>query len=528
MLGKNINHVVNGLRNAIKTMPSRRAKMSIKQMAAQYGYQRGLQVATNRFRDYYPGSSTDALRGDWTTQVVSSPNAISSDYKLLCARSESAYRTDSTYKRAMNVLATFIVGQGIKPFPDIKLLSTGENIKINETLERDWARFVEEGVRNGPVKTSIYQFQYLALLTMAVYGNALINRVKSKNSSYLPYAFQMIKPTRLDFTKDTYFGNYQDTLQKKNILHGMELNEFGEPIKFYFENIPAPYSSDQMFLSFIPTETEQYLGSPWGSAVLPDVWDVQQLFADKLTQSRIGAKLGYYMHKSDQPDFEVLESSTNDGQDSYVPLDFQGFVFGQGEPKAISLDDAIAETFDPLVRMTVSKIASGLGFSYQLLSSDLKGMNFASSRANIIADNKTFRTLFNSFVSVVCKPMWDSFVEWEVLTGKIPGLPYSRFISDKWYYTQCYWLPLDGEDWVDPLKDAQALELLYKMGQITFQELCNRTGKDYMTVLKQRKKERELFAQYDPSLLVTDKSNNGGQKTNSEETENADEQKDMV
>ena len=514
---KDLKHITNGLSFLNQTRPSVKNKLSIKQRAAQFGYERGLAQAAMRPKGYFPGADSGQLRGDWTNQLSSAVSVTHRDFKQLCARSELAYRTDATFKRAINVLATFIIGQGMKPFPDVKLLKSGENIEMNKILERDWPRFVEEGFRNGPSRINMYQAQYQALVTMAVYGSVLTNRVRSKTGSYLPYAYQLIKPTRLDFTKDTYFGGNWDQIKGGDIVHGMEINEYGEPQNYHLEYIDKPFSAEQMFLAFIPTEAEQYLALPWGTAVLPEVWDVQQLFADKLAQSRIGAKLGFYMPRKSQDDFSALIETTESGQE-YMPLDFQGFAFFDEKPQPITMSDAIEQTFDPLVRMTIAKIASGFGFSYQLLASDLKGMNFAASRANIISDNKTFRTLFSFFNTNWNKPIWDSFVEWEVLSGKIPGLDYARFLRDKHYYTQCYWLPLDGEDWVDPLKDAQSLELLYKMGQITYQELCSRAGKDYQTILKQRKRERELFAEYDPALLT----NSGNPKLQTPTVDNTD------
>jgi capsid protein len=81
----------------------------------------------------------------------------------------------------------------------------------------------------------------------------------------------------------------------------------------------------------------------------------------------------------------------------------------------------------------------------------------------------------------------------EIFQNKIPGISYQDFLNDPWTYTQCYWLPLDGEEWVDPLRDAESLKLLYGLGQITYQEICAMSGKDWRSTYAQLVKERDLF-----------------------------------
>jgi capsid protein len=208
--------------------------------------------------------------------------------------------------------------------------------------------------------------------------------------------------------------------------------------------------------------------------------------------SRIGARLGMQLPKDMQEGVQSLETNDSSGN-SFMDLDFQGFVFSDKDIKPVQITDPISDTFEPLIRMMLSEIAIGAGFSYQRLSSDLKDANFTSGRINTIADIKYFNILFKHFVKSSNQLDWNRFVEWEVFNGRLLkyGVGYSQYLSDPWYYSQCYWLPKDGEDWVEPLKDAQALILLYKTGQVTYQEICSKAGKNYKSVIKQLTKERE-------------------------------------
>ena len=108
---------------------------------------------------------------------------------------------------------------------------------------------------------------------MAVYGSVLSNVVNSKSGSLLPYSFQLLKPTRLDFSKDTMFeyNNKLTSVDSKKVIHGIEINNYAEPVRFYLQNEPDPYSVDRMQLAFFPIETEQYLGLSWLYPVMRNV-----------------------------------------------------------------------------------------------------------------------------------------------------------------------------------------------------------------------------------------------------------------
>ena len=142
--------------------------------------------------------------------------------------------------------------------------------------------------------------------------------------------------------------------------------------------------------------------------------------------------------------------------------------------------------------MIMGYIAMGMGFSYQAFTTDLQGANFSSARTNTIGDNRTFTGAFKKFVDYNGKPKWEKFVEWEVMAGRLAeyGITPSVYKKDPWYYNQSLWLPMDYQEWVDPLRDQQALILAYKTGQITFRELCARSGKNLSTQVKELAEER--------------------------------------
>lgn len=491
-IGKDLAHLAKIARYGFKTLPSRVTDKQRQQGMMEFASRRALAM---RPKNYYQGAESGVFRGDWMQTVTSATSVIRQEYRQLCARSELAYRTDAWARRAMQVLATFVVGQGIKPYPIIKM-ANGEIAEISTSkLAQDWQRFNDQGIRNGSQQITVYEAQRLEFLTIGVYGNTLCNVVSSKPGSWLRYAFQFIKPTRLDFGKDNYFDDVKFNTETGNkIVHGIEINSFGEPVRFYIDGVEKPVDASRMNINYYPIETEMYMGLPWSTPSLGNIWDNQQIFEDKMKQSRIAARLGMRIEPDDEDAFRTAATSSKNGED-YIDLDFQGLVSAKdGSLTAIKMDDTIRESFTPLIKHNLIQLSAGMGYSYQVLSSDLEGMNFAASRANIINDNRWFRAIYKWYTKTVLQRRWEKFVEWEILQGKVPGVTYQNFIDDPWYYTQCYWLPMDGEEWVDPLKDAESIKLLYGLGQITYQEICAMAGKDYKSTYAQLKKERDMFA----------------------------------
>lgn len=475
----------------IRNLPSFRDKRRVLREFGQAKFNHGLNMGMRRAMSYHPGSESGVLRGDWVTAPKSSTSIIREDFTTICARAELAYRTDAIARRAVNIVAHFVVGQGNAPYPAVKM-NNGELVKgVNEQLAADWDRFNDEGMRNGSMHLTLYQAQLLKFITMVVYGSVLQNVIRSKKGSLLPWAFQILKPTRLDFSKDTYVNSTYDEVSSQ-VIHGMKLNKYAEPVTYYLQGENFGRNADNIDLTFYPIETDQYLGISWLTPVLPAIYDRQQLIFDKLKQSRIGAKLGMQMPRELQGAIENLNTTDSNGNE-YFDLDYQGFVFSDQDIKPIQFTDPIANTFERLTKIAMQEVALGMGFSNQKLTSDLENTNFTSGRINTIDDNKFFRVLFKHFVKSSNQLDWNRFVEWEAFTGRLQrhGVGYSQYLNEPWRYSQSYWLPKDGESWVEPLKDAQALILLYKTGQMTYQEICSRAGKNYKSVMRQLKRERE-------------------------------------
>jgi capsid protein len=467
---------------------------------------------------YPDAGDVGRVRSDWSAQLITSTAFLRRSFKTIVARCEDARRGNPYAVRAVDFLKTYVVGGGIRPFPAAVDVNGNPMDSVNAVLARDWPRANDEIYRINSQPITAMEAQGIEFFTMMTDGSWLRQEISSKKGkSLLPRAFTVLSPTHLDFSRDTFENPYKlvdYTASSGQTILGQVMNPFFEPIGFNLDTYEGMFPASAMSIHFRTIEAEQRLGVPWLAPVVPWLWDIRSLFDDKILQSRLLTRYGVWEKKSAKKAMsKILNTEIDDGDES-AELDKLSTYYSDEKPEPIQFDDTISNSLHPLMKMALHAIAVGLGFSYGRLTTDLEGANFAGGRINLITDAKVFNSLFRHFVKSSCQSVWDKFVEWEALTGRISMTDY---LVNKWGFSQCYHLP-EAEQWVDPLKDAQAQDLLYKTGQITLQQLCAMQGTNYLSIITQRAKEKkELIAAGLKELLpINDSAAGTAQQSNNQ------------
>ena len=476
-------HIYSGIRESIATLPKRMTEDGHIRSAYNRAYKRAEMVLSER---YAAAADMSRIRADWLTTTVSPTTLIEHELKVLIARSQQAVRTTPYGKSARNVYLDYIVGSGLQPFPAVKDESGTLMESLNAKLSEDWNRFNDQGIRTGNQPMTIYESQRMALGAMIDTGTCLTNILPSKDGSWLPIAFQVLNATRLDMSRDNYTEAGLGFVQDIKSVHGINLNKYGEPESFNILGFNKPISAELMNVFFVQNECEQYLGMPWFTPVLPFMHDLDELLKDRILASRLVEKIAWWIKKSSK---STLISAKD--EDDFASFQSLSVLSTQDKPELLQSEDRVAETFAPLVRLYLHGIGAGLGFSHTLLTRDLQDVNFASTRFNKIADSVYFSMLRKSFSKGYCQYLYNEFVKYEILTGRVPGVA-ALYKKDPWRFQQCYWIG-DGEQWVDPLKDAKAVEVEYANGWTTLEEICAKKNKNYKAVLKQRAVEYKMI-----------------------------------
>ena len=443
---------------------------------------------------HYDAASTARTRSDWSTATGTPYSDIKNDLKKMIARSRASADNNGLSESIDSIFVSNVIGDaGIKPEPVVRD-DGGELMNdANSLLAEGWARYNDQWDRSG--HSTYYENQKLILRTIINSGSVLINLVPSKKGDFIPIANQIIEPDRLDWSKDVFSKTMHENKNVKQTQFGIGLDKYGAPVHFIVQGINKPVKAGNMSIRYRRKRTEQYIGVPWKASIMKNLFDVTNLLEDESMSSRIRAMISLWMKKKDAG--AILSNRDSDGRVKWEPA---RIMYSDQKPEVIQSNNS--ENLDPFMRMLTRTIGTGVGLSYQLITKDLAGMNFASSRANILEDRRTFRMMQRWFIKEVCQKDWEVFVFWMFASGKLAPLTLTDYKADPWKWNQSHW-QTTGWEWVDPLKDASAAILLNNNGMLSLKDIYGGRGKNYKAELNQIAEEQKYIVDLEEKHGVT-------------------------
>lgn len=446
---------------------------------------------------YYPAAELGPHRDDWNPAVLVDQNVYRLEYRRLFARAKRAYDTDPYARSCVRVLQSQIVGRGISPRAK-PLDQEGNPLPdIAQVLDKAWERFTDECFR--PSRDSFYDIQSKYIANCCISGGLFLNMVPAAKGSLLPFAFQTIDQSYIEFSHDNFAMPTADM-----IYNGVKINNFGEPIWYYFQDLLTwmffDMPANNMIHCFEKWHCNQFIGIPWLAPVLTTLWDLAQLQEDKLIASRIQAAIALWVKETSK-----FPNSAQKNSDGNIPWGPGKILKSPDKPEVIQASDNIKETLAALIELYLRQISSGMGVSYQEMTSDLAGANFASSRT-VVMDRRRYYQKKQQFVErSYCHPIWSKFVQWSFLSGLIPGKSIVDFNKNRWGLCHATWTP-DRWQWVDPLKDINALIAQKDAGWLSDEDFCEQTGLNrdqlYALLKEEREKRKEMGIEQTPAAPV--------------------------
>jgi capsid protein len=438
-------------------------------------------------RDTITAYDTSRLHSNFSSTYQAMIPLTYREWLKTVARAVQEYRVNPIMKRAVSTLVDRIAGSGLQPIPVIKENSEELAIGINKILSEDWKRYNDEScTQAGGYRLNAYEAQRMAIGTIITQGGVLKNRVRSKRGSMLPFSYQLINPTVLDWSHDDiYYTDNQATGLMSGTIFGMKVNATDFNIDgFYLQGIKEMISSESMSYTHHPNEIEEILGWPWTTASLIWIYDLTQTMMAKQIGIKQIASIPLWVKESN---LFGLNKNANEN----VSWQFGSIIRTETEPKPIANTDKISEGFDPFVRLILRGIAMGFNCTYAMFAGDLEKLSYASAKFNQVIDDYFLLPMIKWFVDDWCKPDYQSFVEQEFFMGRIPGKSFTDYLEKKWELNQVYFLPKDSKPSVDPLKDAEATSLDLATGNKMFGDIAASKSMNLDEFIQKRKEEKE-------------------------------------
>lgn len=423
---------------------------------------------------YYDGADI-GRRGASLRRRQGDPNVITAtSLPTLREHSRDLVRNNAHARRASEAIVANVIGRGILPH-------FVRNGKRAEDLERLADAHLETTLCDADGRHTYGGLQSLAKQTTVDSGEALIRRRWRRAGDRLPVPvqFQVLEPDFLDHTKDgpVEGGGY--------IVQGVEFDAIGRRRQYWlYDEHPGgrrwrsiqshPVPAHDIAHVYRMDRPGQVRGVPWAAPVILAHADFHDYEDAQLVRQKIAACFAAFITEP----FDTAGGLPNtarrddDGRiiDSFEPGMVERLLPGQevsfGNPPRV-------EGYGEYSNITLHKIAMGWGVSYEVLSGDLRGVNFSSGKMGRIEFERNIDRWREHIVyPQICGPLMAWWLEAAALTGANVAGVSVRHVAPR-------------REMIDPPREGRAERDMIRAGQKTLYEVIRERGRDPEKHLKE-------------------------------------------
>lgn len=427
----------------------------------------GLQRAMAReqlVRAYEGASRRDGWR---PRRAGASANADhKADAAELRVRARALVQNVPYITRAIEALATNAIGTGITP----RSLAKGSAAKRTDTLIADWAK-----VADADGAGDLYSLQARAYRAMNIDGEVLVRmrHRRVEDGLPIPLQLQLLEIDWLDTGKIGRSGG-------NTVVNGIEYDALGRIVGYWlFDQHPGELAQTlrsgamrvgtsslvparNIIHLFRPERPGQGRGFSRLAPVISRVRDVQ-LYEDAELQRK---NLETRMSVLASGDVNTLEGPGSSGAPGDLGQLASGGITGLPPGMNITvLEPKAAPGYVDYIKQQLHIIAAGVGVTYEMLSGDMKEVNFSSARVALGEFRRTIeQEQWLLLIPVLCDRIWREAIDMAVLAGALPRADYAvDWSTPRW-------------DYVNPLQDVNADVAEIHGGLCSISEKLRRRG----------------------------------------------------
>ncbi len=320
-------------------------------------------------------------------------------------------------------------------------------------------------------------------------GEVLIHKVYTKDTKH-PFKIQLIEADRFD-------ASFSVTGSAENIVDGIELDKYGAPSKYvltngYVSNIKVD-AADVIHYYKRENRASQYRGVSEYKQIIIDMRNLAGYQSATIKSLRQRANIALAIETDNVAGhMRGLQHEVEEHDPIYEVNGIMVHYLNRGEKMHMYDPTVSGNEYEAFVKSCIRMIATGRKVSYELAFRDYTQTNFSSARAALIQDHKTFAYEQWLFATYVLNPLFEAWLDANVIAGNIKGVGASAYFNNKEKFCQPRWIA-PAKEWVDPLKDIKAFVEEYNLGTATLSEFAASKGRDLEEIIKQREKENEML-----------------------------------
>lgn len=364
-------------------------------------------------------------------------------------------------KHVANVIGTGIVPRSLVP-----------NADVIDTLWADWGRVADaDGERD------IYGLMATAEYAMEQDGEVLVrlrNR-RPEDGLPVPLQIQVLEIDWLDSAKNgttagggTIIGGIEYDLLGRKTAYWLHPHHPGDPqamMRGSLRGASKPVPASAIIHLFNPRRPGQGRGFSRLAPVINTARDLRLYEDAELHRKNLETRLSVIasgdasrIGNEMSPEDAARTGSLGELPSGGILQAPAGFDLTVVEPKA-------APGYVDYVKHQLHLIAAGMGVTYEMLSGDMREVNFSSARVALLEYRRSVEHFqWLTFIPKLCEPIWRAFIDAAYLAGKLRTPDYRvDWSTPKW-------------DYVNPEQDVKADMAEISSGLSSFSEKLRRRG----------------------------------------------------
>jgi lambda family phage portal protein len=338
--------------------------------------------------------------------------------------------------RAAQAFVDNVIGPGITLLPKIR------DGALKSILLGRWNRWSDTAVADALLNW--YGQQALAARTMFIDGEVFVRMLTSGDGAL---RLQLLPAEFID-----------TTITRDNVIAGIEFEGSRRSAFYMYEWHPAqpgrlPRSiripASEMLHIFRSKTPGQLRGVTELLAILGRLNDMDQFDRATIVKQKTGALLTAFITTPNENPLGAARAEDGAWTASLEPGTVQRL--SPGESMEFS-DPPETAGYSDFAKTQLRLIASGLGLPYNVVSGDLSDTSYSSARVGLIEFRKYIDALQWQFIHMFCRPVFQRWVELEVLRGTLP--PLDGGVQE--YMENVSWAP-PAMQMTDPQREIDAL-----------------------------------------------------------------------
>ncbi len=431
----------------------------------------------------FDAASRGRMSLNWLTSDTS-PNAeVLPAISTLRQRSRDLVRNNAYAARAVSVLSSNIIGDGIKPRP-----KTGVD-KLDQQVVRLWREWSDEVGFDG--------IQYQAVKSMIESGEALVRLYTRRPGSMdtpVPLMLRVLEGDHLDGNKLSVRG--------PRIVGGIQYDPVDD-VEGYWLYQRHPGDADPLSLasSFTPAANVCHLyredrpgqsrGLPWLSPVISMLAQVGEYQAAAIMKAKVeSCMVGAMESEADLSDEPIgaeqegaaaILDATGQAVEKFAP----GMILQLPPGRSMTFFSPSGQgDFEPFLLHLLYACASGIGVTFDQLTGDLRQANFSSLRAGKVEQRRLVEHWqYHLVIPQLCRKVWRRFIADAIAFGALPRRAAGYPVE---------WIAPSHEP-VDPLKEGQAMIEMIKAGLLPPSWAAAQLGYDMADLIQAYQSDKAAF-----------------------------------